>query len=284
MRRQIEKSREPLRRPERFKSPNRPRDVNYLKVVAKTFWLLEAVAADGGGSHVSDLSRSLKMPKATVFRILYTMSRLGYIRQDSQTGIYRLTDKIARLSSGDSRMEALRSLARPAMEQLLARFEQTVNLGVLQIGQIFIADILEGLRSIRMSATVGIYQPVHCTALGKSIAAFLNGRELEEVLGRNPLRAFTDETITSLPAFERHLSRVRDNGYAVDDEETDRGARCIGAPIFGEDGIPFAAISVSGPISHIQGDRIREIGETLKALTEEISAKLGYAGSGSNRF
>jgi DNA-binding IclR family transcriptional regulator len=212
------------------------------------------------------------------------MSRLGYIKQDPQTGTYRLTDKVARLSTGESRMGALRSLARPAMEQMLTRFEQTVNLGVLQIGQIFIADMLEGLRSIRMSATVRTYQPVYCTALGKSIAAFLNRQELDEVLGRSPLRAFTDKTITSLPALVRQLSRAHDNGYAVDNEEMDKGARCVGAPIFGEDGIPFAAISVSGPISHIQGDRIREIGEELKAVTKEVSAKLGYSGPGSNRL
>lgn len=269
-------------RPEAVKSPSKPRDVNYLKVVAKTFWLLEAVSADGGGSHVTDLSRHLRMPKATVFRILYTMCRLGYIKQDPQTGIYRLTDKVARLSVGESRIETLRRLARPAMEQLLVRFEQTVNLGVLQIGQIYIADMLEGLRSIRMSATVSTYQPVYCTALGKSIAAFLKRAELEEVLGRSPLRAFTNKTITSVPALVRQLSRVHQNGYAVDNEETDGGARCVGAPIFGEDGIPFAAISVSGPISHIQGDRIREIGEALKAATKEVSAKLGYAGPGNN--
>ena len=273
-----------MNRPGRSKSSSKLRDANYLKVVAKTFWLLEAVAAGGTGSRLSDLSRLLRMPKATVYRILYTLSKLGYAKQDPQTEIYHLTGKIARLSRGDSAKETLRGLARPFMERLLGTFEQAVNLALLQNGQILYVELLEGLRPIRMAATVGTFQPIHCTALGKSIAAFLERRELEEILRSNLFTAFTSRTITSAPVLLKRLGYVRRNGYAVDNEETERGLRCVAAPIFDIDGKPLAAISVSGPTSHIRGDRIREIGAALKEATKEISAQLGFGGPGSERI
>jgi IclR family acetate operon transcriptional repressor len=253
----------------------KPRDVNYLKVVAKTFALIERMTQIRAGMRLSDLSRMLKQPKASVFRILYTLSQLGYVRQDPGSGLYQLTEKVGWFAPDDFR-ETLKGAARPFMERLLSRFEQTVNLGILNHEQILNVVILEGLRSIRMTATVNTYSPVHSTALGKSILCTLAPLEVEHILKKKAPQRLTQKTITSLPGIMRALRTVRRQGFAVDDEETEVGVRCVATPILDSEGRAIAAISISGPISHIRGTRIQTMAHVLRLACKKISQKLGH--------
>jgi IclR family transcriptional regulator, KDG regulon repressor len=255
-----------------------PERVNpsYLKVVAKTFRVIETLSQVKTGMPLSELARRVKQPKATVFRIVFTLKQLGYVEQDPRSEAYRLSQQLGWQTRNDAR-GTLIATARPYLQRILGRFEQTVCLGVLDQDQILYVEILEGLRSIRMAATANAYAPVHSTSLGKSILAFLKPSEAEAILKRRPLSKLTAETITSTAVLMRHLAQVRKRGYAVDNEETERGARCVGVPIYGDRGTPFAAISVSGPISHIGGERVPEIARFLKKACGEISRQIGFA-------
>ncbi len=252
---------------------------SYLKVVAKTFRVVETLSHEKSGLPLSELARRVKQPKATVFRILFTLKQLGYAEQDPHSEAYRLSEQLGWQTRNKVR-EILKAVARPHLERVLGRFEQTVCLGMLDQDQVFYVEILEGLRSIRMAATVNTYAPIHSTSLGKSILAFLEPAEAEAILERRPLNLnkLTKNTITSLPVLMRHLAHVRERGYAVDNEETERGARCVGAPIYNAQGKPFAAISVSGPVSHIRGDHVSKIAHALKDVCARISRQVGFAG------
>lgn len=248
---------------------------NYLKVVGKAFRAIEAMAEIPEPIRVSSLARQLQEPKTTVFRILCTLGQLGYVRQNPQTETYQLTD---RASWGDRThlRETLKEVSRPFMRRLVGLFEETTCLGVLQQGQIYYVEILQGTRSIRMAATANTYAPIHSTALGKSILAFLDPGEARRILTANPLHKCTDHTITSADVLLSNLERqVRPRGYAIDNQETEMGARCIAAPIFNSEGRPFAAISVSGARIRITGKKIGEIGLQVKDATAKISARLG---------
>jgi DNA-binding IclR family transcriptional regulator len=113
------------------------------------------------------------------------------------------------------------------------QFEQTVSLAVLDDDQLLYIEILDGLRSIRMNATVNSYAPLHCTSLGKAILSQLPAEEGRRLLTRGPLAKPTPKTITSITRLERHLAEVRAQGYARDDEETEEGASCVSAAILG---------------------------------------------------
>jgi IclR family acetate operon transcriptional repressor len=162
------------------------------------------------------------------------------------------------------------------MEKLLARFEQTVNLAVLDREQVLYTEILEGLRSIRMAANVNTYAPVHATGVGKSMLAFLHPIEAEEILKKRSRPKLTPKTITSVQAHLKAFKRIREQGYAVDNEETEKGARCVAAPIFNSQGRPIAALSISGPVSHMTGNTMGRVGQTLIEATGRISAQLGF--------
>lgn len=251
-------------------------NINYIKVLPKTFRLIEVMAERKLPYPLSDLARALGQPKTSVFRILATLKHEGYVQQVDGTDAYELTDRIA-LWSRNRTEDTLKQTARPFLGRLLARFEQTVNLAVFDSGQIRYLEILEGLRSIRANPTVSTVAPLHCTALGKSVLAFLPEAEARRKLEANvPLEKYTDRTITSIDVLIRELSRVREQGFALDNEEAEEGAQCIAAPILGPKGEPRAAISISGPESLLRGNVIQEIAEALKQCTRAISAQLGY--------
>ena len=225
------------------------------------------------GVRVSDLSRRLDQPKATVFRILRALEELGYAQQDAATRAYMMTDKIAWLTSNGTR-ETLRQLVRPFMERLQTRFEQTVNLAVFDQDQVRYIEILDGICSIPRAPVVNGRAPLHSTAVGKSILAFLDEKEIGRLLKWGSLPRLSPKTITSSTALLEPLRRVRERGYAVDNEETATGARCVGAPIFSREGRPIAALSVSGPTSHINHWEIGEIAGAVTEVCREVSSQI----------
>ncbi len=259
-----------------FRIPEKRRDDrNFLKVVAKTFRAIEVIAQYPNGIQLSELCRECDgQPKATIFRILHTLKELGYVQQDAKSAAYGLTHEVAWLGRRESR-ETLKRAVRPYLERLRAKFEQTVALGVLDRDQLLYIEILEGLRSIRMNATVNTYAPMHCTSLGKAILARLSPEELKRIVTRRALTKFTPKSITSMAHLERHLAEVRAQGYAVDDEETEEGARCVGAAICGDNGRPVAALSVSGPINFLPFERIPEIAREVKKACHLVSELIG---------
>ena len=246
-----------------------------VRAVESAFRILDLLNQSQEGKHVSELARTLDLPKATVFRILFTLQHLGYARKDSSTRTYHSRRELAWRTQGEEH-ETLRRVARPHMERLLIRFEQTVNLAVLDRGQVLYIEILEGLRSIRMSANVNTYTPVHTTAVGKSMLAFLHPVEAEEILQRSSLPKLTAKSITSVRAQMKALSKIRDDGFAVDNEETEKGARCVGAPIFDARGRPVGAISVSGPIAAVTEKATRQIAFSIVTACSKISAQFGF--------
>jgi DNA-binding IclR family transcriptional regulator len=249
---------------------------NFLRALESAFRVLEIMARTEGGVHVSELARTLQLPKATVFRILFTLQEIGYARKEPVSRAYVSVRGAAWVNHDEDR-ETLRRVARPYMEKLPSRFEQTVNLAVLDRGQVLYTEILEGLRSIRMAANVNTYAPVHATGVGKSMLAFLHPMEAEETLKKRPLPKLTPKTITSVRAQLKAFKRIREQGYAVDNEEAEIGARCVAAPIFNSQGRPTAAISVSGPVSYMTGSVVGQIAQTLTEATRKVSGQLGFA-------
>src|SRR2546422_9166824 len=136
------------------------------------------------------------------------------------------------LMRGPAGHRRLMDTALPHMERLLEKFEETVNLGVWRDGEVLYLVMLESPHAFRMTARVGARSPVHSTALGKAIAAYLPEDEVGTVLRARRFPALTSRTITSPAAWRRELTRIRVRGMAEDNGETEPEASCIAAPIF----------------------------------------------------
>jgi IclR family acetate operon transcriptional repressor len=162
------------------------------------------------------------------------------------------------------------------MAELLRRFRETVNLGVLDQGEVLYIRVLESSHALRLTAHAGLRSPVHSTALGKCLLCRLPRQEIEPILKSHPLRPATPRTIRDRSTFYRELERVRARGFALDNQEDSQGVRCLAAPILTPTGDVCASMSISGPAARVTPRRDREIAEGLKETCGKIARLLGY--------
>lgn len=248
---------------------------NRIAVIERTMHVLENFRGERELTLATLAARS-KMVKSSVYRILFTLERLGYIEKN-RDGRYSITSRFSRLVGPASIPSDLPTLAQPFMLELLRKFQETVNLGVLDGDEVLYIRVLESPHTFRLAAHAGIRSPLHSTALGKALLGTLPDSELQKTVRRCDFRRFTRSTICEVAPFMRELVRVRRRGYSVDNMEDSEGARCLAAPIFDGDGRGVAAISISGPVSRVHRARDPEIAESLMAACKRISQLLGYS-------
>src|SRR6266404_6076262 len=153
-----------------------------IKVVAKTFRVLAALHENNGsGVRLSEIAVRVKLPTVTVFRILRTLESLGYVNFDGTSETYRLAQRMKDLGQTNISVMLTR-LARPSMMRLLAEFEQTVNLALIEQGKLVYKDMLEGLKSVRMQPIPGTFLSLANSALGLCILGFMPRPKVESLL------------------------------------------------------------------------------------------------------
>lgn len=222
---------------------------------------------------LNEISKRVGLNKSRTFRLLHTLAERGYVERCSDGTQYKLGLKLLERAAGIDRN--LKQLARGPMLKLQERFNETVNLGVLDdYKDVLFLDIVETSRPFRMTATVGCRIPAHRTALGKAILAFL---DMED--SASPIHIIKDKLgERSARVLYRELQQIRERGYAIDDEQCEPGVGCIGAAIRSVNGVPVASISVAGPVARILVSE-KKIASALLAACREISGYLGYQAS-----
>jgi DNA-binding IclR family transcriptional regulator len=250
---------------------------NYIAAIERTLRVITAFDGQDPMS-LAKLAAQSELVKSSVFRILYTLADLGYVKKDSR-GLYSLTARWGRIGRSRPPADDLVRRAAPLIAGLHGLFHETVNLGVLDQGEVLYIHVLESPHAFRLAAHAGMRSPAHSTALGKCLLSGLSHDELEALLNNHPLRPQTKRTVRDLAGLERDLKRVRERGYALDDGEDSPGARCIAAPISDGEGRVVAAISVSGPAGRVHRGRDREMSTALKDVCARISRQLSYAGN-----
>lgn len=265
----------------------RPKPTNLIQTIERMSLILDSVGQHPQGMTIRDLSTDLKLPKGTIHRILSSLSYFGYIRQSQETKNYFLGFKLMQLSSLLGNQLDLRKVAEPILRDLAEITKETVHMVVLDANEIVYIDKIETRQitgGLKMASSVGARNPVHTCAVGKVLAAHLSEEDLDHLIKQKGLPQRTTNTITNPAAFKEHLKIVRSQGYAIDDEENERGIRCLAAPIFGEKGRPVAAISVSGPAFRVTKKVAQETlkKEVMKAAFA-ISERLGFNGEVSHQ-
>jgi DNA-binding IclR family transcriptional regulator len=211
-----------------------------------------------------DLSRQVKVPKGTLYRLLESLCAAEFLEQD-EMGTYVLGVKAFEVGSAYLAQLDFPQTARRSLEQLAAASRETASLGVLSHGEVVYVAIERAQREIGIQSQVGTRHPAHCTALGKVMLADLPDQEVVRLLEQTGMPARTEYTITSPAAMLAELHAVRQRGYAIDNEERAYGVKCVAAPIRSAEGRVIGAISASGPA-------FRVTAETLPALIAAVTA------------
>jgi DNA-binding IclR family transcriptional regulator len=244
--------------------------------VERALTMLETVAQSSEGLSNAEISRKLNIPKSSASYILRTLETRGYFARDPETGKYRVGLKILSLSRGALGGIDVRGVALPVMRRLMQQTSLTCHLAVLDGPEAVYIEKVEPETFIRMDTWVGRRMRVHATSVGKAIVAYIPQEELEKILHKSGMEKRTPKTITTLPRLLKELEKVREQGYAVDDEENNPGARCIAAPIFDEQGLIVASIGLSGTTQQVSSQTMPRIVEELKDAARHISMRMGF--------
>jgi DNA-binding IclR family transcriptional regulator len=245
-----------------------------IAVLGKALDLLDAL--DGGGAAtLTELSARTGIPKATALRVLANLEERGFVERDAN-GRYALGMRLLQLGARISAGLDLRTVARPVLQALHEEFDETINLGVPAEGGLVYIDILQSARGLRMTATVGMRDDYYSSALGKAMMAQWTLAEVERAVPPDPLPRKTPRTLQTRSALIAELERTRGQGFAIDDEENEAGARCVAAPLFDHRGQCIGAISLAGPASRLTPDRVGPVAQRIRGAAATISARLGY--------
>ena len=244
--------------------------------VERALAMLEAVAHEPEGLSNAEISRKLQIPKSSASYILRTLETQGYLHRESDSGKYRVGLKILSLSRGALTGIDVREVALPVMRQLTEKTTLTCHLAILDGPDAVYIEKVEPQGFIRMDTWVGRRMRVHATSVGKVLVANIAQEKLERILSERGMEKRTPKTITTLPRLLKELEKVRTQGYAVDDEENNLGARCLGAPIFNQQGEVEASVGLSGTINQVNAQTMPRILDALKDAARHISMQLGY--------
>jgi len=250
-------------------------DKNYIEVMGKIFAVLEYFVERGKQQSVAfvEVAGAIPFARTTVHRILYSLEKLGYVEKDELKSHYQLTAKFFELTGPAVHFRRLQSVSKSVMQNLLLRFSETINLGVLDDGQVAYIEVLQSPSALRIAAVPGERNPVHSTALGKVMMAFLPESEVAAILDRHPLIKRTPRTITQKKHLLEHLASVRERGVAFDMEENLSGVVCVAAPIFDQVGRVIAGISISGPATRME-PKLPQIQEEVRNSALTLSRML----------
>ncbi|MDI3257029.1 MAG: IclR family transcriptional regulator [Kyrpidia sp.] len=246
-----------------------------VKSVDRALVILERVSRRKEGAGITELAADVGMYKSTVHRLLTTLVRRGYVRQDRETGRYKLGYAILDMASRLLESVDLRQEARPYLEELADHTHEVVHLVVLDHGEVVYIEKVEGTETIRMHSRVGARAPVHCTGVGKAILAFLPEEDVKMIVEKRGLEPHTPQTITRWPQLQAELQQVRERGFAVDREENEPGIVCVAAPIWDHTGRVCAALSVSAPKMRMSDARVNDLADRVRRAGLAVSARLG---------
>ena len=242
-----------------------------IQSLARGLTILERLATVPEGLGVTELAEEFKVDKGSMSRLLQTLAQYGYAEKDSKTRKYVLGPQILRLSRALLTRMPLREVAKPFLNQLVAESAECAHLAILAQGQALYIDQVESSLALRVTTGVGTLAPLYCTALGKVLLAF-SGAPLPE-----ELESYTMRTITDPVMIQHHLEQVRNQGYALDDEEYYYGVRCIAVPVYDYRDKCVAAIGISGPSNRLSleslPNMVKIVQEAGKALSNRLSFK-----------
>ncbi|MFB3818252.1 MAG: IclR family transcriptional regulator [Candidatus Methylomirabilales bacterium] len=251
-----------------------------VRAVDHCLQLIEALARTRESRGVTELSAELDLAKSTIHKLLRTLLRRSYVVQEAGSGRYRLGLKFLELGAVVMGGLSIREVAQPHLQALMEATRETVHLGMLEGHEVVYADKIESPLTIRMYSRVGRRSPLHCTALGKALLAYQPEQELRRILSAG-LRRYTRRTITAGARLRAELQRIREEGYALDNEEFEAGLRCVAAPIRDHTQAVVASLGIAGPAARLGPARLPTLTKHVKEAADAVSAALGSRAAGA---
>lgn len=221
------------------------------------------------GAGVTEIADHLDVSKGAVHTHLATLEANELvIKQDRE---YRLSLRFLGLGKYVRNQIKIYDVIEEETERLAEVSGEVAQFMVEQHGRGVYLYKAEGENAVQTSSYIGNRNPMHCTALGKAILAYLPEDRVDEIIDRHGLPAKTPNTITDEDTLHKELEEIRERGLAFDREEIFKGLQCAAAPVLDQNEDVIGAVSVTGPTSRMQGDRLKqEIAEMIQHTSNVI--------------
>ncbi|TDU71232.1 IclR family transcriptional regulator [Prosthecobacter fusiformis] len=260
-------------------TPDTPSLERYrVPILDRTLDLLELLVQEPGGLTLTAMTEKLKMPKNSVFRIATTLTLRGYAMRDVRTKSYRASRKLLSLGHAAMGGESLLQAAWPVLTALRDETGETALIGSLSGHQGVVLDQSVSLHPVKVVVEVGHAFPLHTAAPAKAMLAFLEKPACDLLIQQIRFQKKTPRTLTSARAFRAELSRVKTQGFALDQAEESESFTCAAAPVFDHHGQPVAALWISGPVDRLPIHSLAKYGCIVQRHADSLSQKLGWPG------
>lgn len=241
-----------------------------IQTLARGLVVLERLADAPNGLGITELAEEFGVDKGNMSRLLKTLASYGFAEKDEDSRKYILGPQIVRLSRIVLTRMPLRETAKPYLKELVVATGECAHLAIAAQGQALYIDQEESPSSLRVTTGVGTLAPLYCTALGKVLLSFAHAPLPDN------LPAYTVRTITDPALLQHHLEQVRNQGYAVDDEEYEIGVRCIAVPVFDYRDKCVAAVGISGPTSRLTLEMLPRASQVVQDIGKSLSLRLSF--------
>jgi DNA-binding IclR family transcriptional regulator len=243
----------------------------------KALQILEGMTQIHTPARLQDIAQSLDMPQSTLLRFLNTYIDFGYVGQDPNTSCYYLTLKLTELGSRAKDNFPFQSSLSKYVKQIAKHFNESSSLCIEHDMQMVYIATEEGPdRMLKTLQRIGHIAPMHATGVGKLHLTNYSDAQLLELEQKHGFPRYTKHTITSLDVLKQEIAKIKEQGYALDDEECEEGVRCIAVPVRDYSGKVMAGISLSGPVTRLDQHKTGEIITYLKEESVKASLELGW--------
>lgn len=208
--------------------------------------ILEILGKSSTPLSLSEITRHFEIDRSSIFRLLGTLMQNNFVHQDPETKKYMLGFKIMELSGAFGEQTSIEKLLRPILKHICEKTRQNSHLAILDGNEVVFIAVEQPKQNLSMHISVGTREPAPPTALGKVLLAYKSEWDRNLILRTTTMKKFTQNTITSIKEYLRHLDAIRKNNFAVDKEEYRNGVICIAAPVFNHKGSVEYSIGISG--------------------------------------
>ncbi len=247
---------------------------NTIKSLDRALEVLIALGEMQGGT-LSEIASALRQSPATVYRVLTTFQRRGFVDFDKQEQVWSIGAAAFLTGSQFLRRTSLVERARPIMRDLMETTGETANLGIERDGAVLFLGQVETHATIRAFFPPGTVAAMHASGIGKALLCQMDDARQRRILAAGKLEQFTPFTLTTAEAMIADLHTARVRGYAIDGEERNLGMRCIAATVHDVFGDAVAGLSVSGPTSRIADDQIARIAQAVMQAAAQLTRAIG---------
>jgi DNA-binding IclR family transcriptional regulator len=247
-----------------------------IQSLEKALEVIEVLYNSGQAMGISDIDEHVDIGKSTVHRVLDTLLSYNYIEQVEDSTKYRLSWKFFEVGQSIPVQRNLLNLNTDALQSICDKYGESVNMGIHSDDSMIIISRVVPRTNMAANVPIGSKMPLHASSMGKIAICEFDEAEIRKLYPNNDLFIYTPNTIQTVDELVSQLAKIKQQGYAIDDQELYSGITCIAAPIKDFSGKTVAGVSVSGTSSRMTHKKIFEVLEELDVACKEMSAFLGY--------